>query len=165
MKNASAQDIWLVMEGPSEKAGDQWRQQRDLLAGRSGDDYVKSHVMSMMPVHSEEREMLSLREAIRSIAIKEDFVMDEYDVDFNFENVERKELYVHMACSRLRNVHNRNVHNHKDWKRCCHQIVGFIIAVLTDLCEKNLLQKLFDQKDAQGRTILQIFVLCQYVLE
>jgi ankyrin repeat protein len=67
--------------------------------------------------------------------------------------------------SRLRNVHNRNVHNYEDWKRSCHQIVGFIIAVLTDLCEKNLLQKLFDQKDAQGRTILQIFVLCQYVRE
>jgi hypothetical protein len=136
-----------------------------LKTGRSRDNYIKSHVMCRMPVDSEDREMLSLRECIGSIASKKDFVMDENDVDFNFENVERKELYVHMACSRLRNVHNRNVHNHKDWKRCCHQIVGFIIAVLTDLCEKNLLQKLFDQKDAQGRTILQIFVLCQYVLE
>ncbi len=160
MKNASAQDIWLVMEGPSDTAGDQWRQQRDLLAGRSGDDYVKSHVMCRMPVDSEDREMLSLREAISSIAIEEDFGMDENDVDFNFENVERKELYVHMACSMW-----RNVHNYEDWKRSCHQIVGFIIAVLTDLCEKNLLHKLFDQKDAQGRTILQIFVLCQYVRE
>jgi hypothetical protein len=156
LKNASAQDIWLVMEGPSDKAGDQWRQQRDLLAGRSGDDYIKSQVICRLPVDSEDREMLSLREAISSIAIKEDFVMDENDVDFNFENVERKELYVHVACSRL-----RNVHNYEDWNRCCDQIVGFIIAVLTDLCEKNLLQKLFDQKDAQGRTILQVFVLCE----
>jgi hypothetical protein len=102
-------------------------------------------------------EMSSLREAISTIAIKENFVMDENDVDFNFENVERKELYVHMACSRLRNVHNE-----EDWESFgCDQIVEFIIAVLTVLCEKNLLQKLFDQKDAQGRTILQIFVLCE----
>jgi hypothetical protein len=108
-----------------------------------------------MPVDSEDSEMLSLREAISSIAIKENFVMDENDVDFNFENVERKELYVHMACSRLRNVNNK-----EDPKRCWDQIVGFIIAVLTDLCQKNLVQKLFDQKDAQGRTILQVFVLC-----
>ncbi|CAN5959165.1 unnamed protein product [Sphagnum jensenii] len=80
------------MEGPSDTAGDQWRQQRDLLAGRSGDDYVKSHIMCTMPVDSEDREMLSLHEAISSIAIEEDFGMDENDVDFNFENVERKEL-------------------------------------------------------------------------
>ncbi|CAK9204090.1 unnamed protein product [Sphagnum troendelagicum] len=70
LKNASRQDIWLFMEGPSDTAGDQWRQQRDLLAGRSGDDYVKSHVMCRMPVDSEDREMLSLREAISSIAIE-----------------------------------------------------------------------------------------------
>jgi hypothetical protein len=109
-----------------------------------------------MPVDSEDSEMLSLRGAISSIAIKENFVMDENDVDFNFENVERKELYVHMACSRLRNVHNE-----EDWERLgCDHIVEFIIAVLADLCEKNLLQKLFDQKDAQGRTVLQVFVLC-----
>jgi hypothetical protein len=112
--------------------------------------------MWRMPVDSEDSEMLSLRGAISSIAIKENFVMDENDVDFNFENVERKELYVHMACSRLRNVHNE-----EDWKRLgCDHIVEFIIAVLTDLREKNLLHKLFDQKDAQGRTVLQVFVLC-----
>ncbi|CAM6058050.1 unnamed protein product [Sphagnum tenellum] len=70
LKNASRQDIWLFMEGPSDTAGDQWRQQRDLLAGRSGDDYVKSHVMCRMPVDGEDREMLSLREAISSIAIE-----------------------------------------------------------------------------------------------
>ncbi|CAK9204094.1 unnamed protein product [Sphagnum troendelagicum] len=80
------------MEGPSDTAGDQRRQQRDLLAGRSGDDYVKSHVMCRMPVDGEDREMLSLREAISSIAIEEDFRMDENDVDFNFENVDRKEF-------------------------------------------------------------------------
>jgi len=57
-----------------------------------------------------------------------------------------------MACSRLRNSHNE-----EDWKSFgCDQIVEFIIAVLTALCEKNLLQKLFDQKDAQGRTILKV---------
>jgi hypothetical protein len=82
-------------------------------------------------------------------------------VDFNFENVERKELYVHMACSRLRNV-ARNVHKKEDWKTSgCDQIVEFIIAIFTDLGGKNLLQKLFDQKDAQGRTVLQILVLCE----
>jgi hypothetical protein len=154
LKDASAQDIWLVMEGPSEKIGNQEWYERELSTDRSRDDYIQSHVMCTMRVDDE---MLSLREAISSIAIKENFVMDENDVDYNFENVERKELYVHMACSRLRNVHNE-----EDWKKFgCDQIVEFIIAVLTDLCEKNLLQKLFDQKDAQGRTILQIFVLCE----
>jgi hypothetical protein len=161
LKDASAQDIWLVMEGPSDKAGNNWWSKRDLLAGRSRDDYIKSHVMYRLPVDSEDREMLSLREAISSIAIKEDFVMDENDVDFSFENVERKELYVHMACSKLRNV-LRKVINEEDWKTFgCDQMVEFIIAVLTDLCEKNLLQKLFDQKDAQGKTVLQVFVHCR----
>jgi hypothetical protein len=85
--------------------------------------------MYRLPVDSEDREMLSLREAISSIAIKEDFVMDENDVDFSFENVERKELYVHMACSKLRNV-LRKVINEEDWKTFgCDQMVEFIIAV------------------------------------
>jgi ankyrin repeat protein len=109
-----------------------------------------------MPVDSEDSEMLRLRAAIQSIADKKDFRMDENDVDFNFENVERKELYVHMACSRLRNVQI----SEEDWRLSgCAQIVEFIIAVLIDLREKDLLQKLFDQMDAQGRTILQVFVL------
>jgi ankyrin repeat protein len=152
LKDASARDVWQVMEGPSVKY------RNEPFADRPGDDYIQSHAMWRMPVDSEDSEMLSLREAISSIAIKENFVMDENDVDFNFENVERKELYVHMACSRLR---KRNVHNEEGWKRLgCGHIVEFIIAVLTDLCEKNLLQKLFHQKDAQGRTVLQVFVLC-----
>jgi ankyrin repeat protein len=154
LKDASARDVWYVMEGPSVKyRNDPLKFFREPFIDRSRDDYIQSHVRCSMPVDSE---MLSLREAISSIAMKEDFVMDENDVDFNFENVERKELYVHMACSRLRNVHNQ-----EDWKRLgCDHIVEFIIAVLTDLCEKNLLKKLFDQKDAQGRTVLQVFVLC-----
>jgi len=176
LKDASAQDIWFVMEGPSFRTRNQksaWEdldveRELKLSAERAGDrslqlsfdrsraDYIQSHVMCRDPVDSADPEMLSLRGAISSIAIKEDFVMDDNDVDFNFENVERKELYVHMACSRL-----RKKHNYEDWKKCCDQIIGFIIAVLTDLSEKNLLQKLFDQKDAQGRTILQVFVLCQ----
>jgi hypothetical protein len=103
-------------------------------------------------------EMSSLRDAIHSIADEKGFRMDENDVDFNFEKVERKELYVHMACSKLR----KNAHNEEDWKTSgCDQIVEFIIAIFTDLGGKNLLQKLFDQKDAQGRTVLQILVLCQ----
>jgi len=89
-----------------------------LKTGRSRDNYIKSHVMCRMPVDSEDREMLSLREAIGSIASKKEFVMDENDVNFNFENVERKELYVHMACSRLRNVHNEGA-----WRNSgCDQI-------------------------------------------
>ncbi|CAK9870366.1 unnamed protein product [Sphagnum jensenii] len=157
LKDASAQDLWLVMEGPSVKdRNNLFIFTLKPFVDRSRDDYVQSHAMWRMPVDSEDSEMLSLRGAISSIAIKENFVMDENDVDFNFENVERKELYVHMACSRLRNVHNE-----EDWNRLgCDHILEFIIAVLTDLCEKNLLQKLFDQKDAQGRTVLQVFVLC-----
>jgi hypothetical protein len=149
LKDASAEDIWLVMEGPLVKSENY----------PSQDDYIQSHVMCRMPVDSEDSEVLSLHVAISSIAIKENFMMDENDVDFNFENVEHKELCVHMACSRL-----RNVHNYEDWKRCYDQIVGFIIAVLIGLCEKKLIQKLFDQRDAQGRTILQILVLCQMKL-
>jgi hypothetical protein len=76
-----------------------------------------------------EDEMLSLRDAIHSIADEKDFRMDDNDVDFNFENVERTKLYVHMACSRLRNVHNE-----EDWRSSgCDQIVDFIIAELTNL--------------------------------
>jgi hypothetical protein len=159
LKDASAQDVWLVMEGPAVKTGyDAGYYTQKPSADRSRDDYIQSHAMWRMPVDSEDSEMLSLRGAISSIAIKENFVMDENDVDFNFENVERKELYVHMACSRLRNVHYE-----EDWERLgCDHIVEFIIAVLTDLREKNLLQKLFDQKDAQGRTVLQVFVLGQF---
>jgi hypothetical protein len=124
------------------------------LARRSRNDYIKSHIECRISVDSEDLEMLSLREAINSIAFKKKLMMDENDVDFNFENVERN---VHMACSRLRNVHNE-----EDLERSgCDQIVQFIIAVLTDLYEKNLLQKLFDQKYTQGRTILQIFVGCE----
>jgi len=79
--------------------------------------------------------------------------MDENDVDFNFENAERKELYVHMACNMLRNDPG------EIWESCGDGQIGqFIIAVINDLCEKKLLQKLFDQKHAQGRTILEILV-------
>jgi ankyrin repeat protein len=158
LKDASAQDIWLVMEGPSVKIGNQELDDRELSTDRSRDDYIKSHVECTMRVDDE---MLSLRDAIHSIADEKDFRRDENDVDFNFEHVERKEFYVHMACSRLRNV-ARNVHKEEDWKTSgCDQIVEFIIAIFTDLGGKNLLQKLFDQKDAQGRTVLQILVLCE----
>jgi hypothetical protein len=159
LKDASAQDIWLVMEGPSVKIGNQDFYDRELSTDRSRDDYIKSHVECTMRVDDE---MLSLRDAIHSIVDEKDFRMDENDVDFNFENVECKELYVHMACSKLRNV-VRNVYKYEDWKTSgCDQIVEFIIAIFNDLGRKNLLQKLFDQKDAQGRTVLQIFVLCVF---
>jgi hypothetical protein len=98
--------------------------------------------------------MWRLREVITSIANKEAFVMDETDVDFNFEDVERKELYVHMACSRMRKVHSEN-----DWESFGCGLAKFMIAVFSALQDKGLLKKLFDQQDAQGRTILQIFVL------
>ncbi|CAK9261848.1 unnamed protein product [Sphagnum jensenii] len=157
LKNASAEDIWLVMEGPRPRVATESQVNSPLtrpsLDG-PGARYRKSHVQLTMSV---DEQLVELREAISAIAIAENFVMDENDVDFNFEKVERKELYVHMACSRLRNVNKE-----EDWTSSgCDQIVEFIIAVLTDLSEKNLLQKLFDQNDAQGRTILQIFVLCE----
>jgi len=157
LKNASAQDIWLVMEGPSDKAGDQ---QGEPLAGRSGYDYVYSHVMCRMPDDSEDREMLSLREAISSIASAEEFVMDENDVDFNFENGERMELYLHMACSKLRNVLAAEAFAPRSFGGSVGegaQIFHFIMAVCKHL-PPNLLLKLFDQKDAQGRTILQVLI-------
>jgi hypothetical protein len=162
LKDASAQDIWLVMEGPSVKIENEMSCERfldgtpdlvglfqyrgdpvDPVDGRSRDDYYKSHVMCSMSIDSE---MLSLREAISQIASEKQFVMDENDVDFNFEDDERKELYVHMACNMLRNLEKEEV---------CK---SFIVAVIEKLREKNLLQRLFDQMDAQGRTILQILV-------
>jgi ankyrin repeat protein len=42
------------------------------------------------------------------------------------------------------------------------EIVTFISTVLNELKDKNLLQKLFKQKDARGRTILQVFVASKY---
>ncbi len=155
LKHASAQDIWLVMEGlpvkiGNESSADLYLEVGESLAGRYRDDYIKSHVMCTMFF---DNEMLRLREAISDIASKKEFVMDENDVDFNFENAERKELYVHMACNMLRNDPG------EIWESCGDGQIGqFIIAVVNDLCEKNLLQKLFDKKDAQGRTILQILV-------
>jgi hypothetical protein len=151
LKDASARDVWYVMEGPSVVNA------RNPYGNRSGDYYLNTRFMWKLYVEeSEDSDLSSLRAAISSIAIKENFVMDENDVDFNFVNVERKELYVHMACSRL-----RNVHKYEDWERLgCDHIVEFIIAVLTDLCDKNLIRNLFHQKDAQGRTVLQVLVLC-----
>jgi hypothetical protein len=143
LKDASAEDIWIVMEGPLVKSEN----------CRSQDDYIESHVKCKMPVNSE---VLRLREAISAVADNH-FVVVENDVDFNFENVERTELYVHMACSRL-----RHVHNDEDWKRYGNKMGRFIIAVLKDLSQKNLLEKLFEQKDSQGRTVLQVFVLCKF---
>ncbi len=77
-------------------------------------------------------------------------------MDFNFEDVERKQLYVHMACSRMRKVHSED-----GWESFGCGPAKFMIAVFTalDQEDKGLLKKLFDQQDAQGRTILQIFVL------
>jgi len=186
LKNASAQDLWLIMEGPFDewfprhgRRVTDWMEyrrvndgikrhmkgesrvegedrevlMRESVFGRSRDEYIRSHVDSEDHGYDQE-DLENLRAAINSIANKEQFVMDKNDVDFNFENAERKELYVHMACSRLRNVHNR-----EEWDRYgCEQIVKFIIAVLTDLRHKYLLPRLFEQKDGQGRTILQVLM-------
>jgi hypothetical protein len=66
--------------------------------------------------------------------------MDETDVDFNFEDVEWKELYVHMACSRMRKVHSED-----GWEIFGCGLAKFIIAVFTalDQEDKGLLRKLF----------------------
>jgi hypothetical protein len=143
LKDASARDMWIVMEGLPEKYRAYFR-----------DEYLESHVTGTKPVADDK--MLLLREVITSIAKEEAFVMHETDVDFNFEDVERKELYVHMACSRMRKVHSED-----DWESFGCGLARFMIAVFTVLNQvgKGLLKKLFDQQDAQGRTILQIFVL------
>jgi len=174
LKDASARDMWIVMEGLSEEEDLKIEPVLDLIPRRqrldllilllaeslppslscSRDDYLQSHVTCMKPVADDK--MLRLREVITSIANKEAFVMDETDVDFNFEDVERKELYVHMACSRMRKVDSED-----DWESFGCGLAKFMIAVFTalDQEDKALLKKLFDQQDAQGRTILQIFVL------
>jgi ankyrin repeat protein len=174
LKDASAKDMWIVMEGlPVEpdmvlrpdyqdrislaKTDDQRIQaaiEYFVPTRYSRDAYLQSHVTGTKPVADDE--MLCLREVITSIANKEAFVMDETDVDFNFEDVKRKELYVHMACSRMRKVHSKD-----DWESFGCGLAKFMIAVFTalDQEDKALLKKLFDQQDAQGRTILQIFVL------
>jgi hypothetical protein len=170
LKDASAKDMWIVMEGlPHMVLGPdyqdrisvaktdsqrRWAVTKSLVPARySRDAYLQSHVTGTKPVAGDE--MLRLREVITSTANKEAFVMDETDVDFNFEDVERKELYVHMACSRMRKVHSKD-----DWESFGCGLANFMIAVFTALeKDKALLKKLFDQQDAQGRTILQIFVL------
>jgi hypothetical protein len=174
LKDASARDMWIVMEGlPVEDFTAILSDSNDLTPFReklkqlvqdirhpgsfvytrySCHAYLQSHVTGTKPVANDE--MWRLREVITSIANKEAFVMDETDVDFNFEDVERKELYVHMACSRMRKVHSEN-----DWESFGCGLAKFMIAVFSALQDKGLLKKLFDQQDAQGRTILQIFVL------
>jgi hypothetical protein len=169
LKDASARDMWIVMEGLSvvgnAKIGSDFAdsmpdimhvRMRHLLnqSSLTRDDYLQSHVTGAKPVADDK--MLRLREVITSIAKEEAFVMDETDVDFNFEDVERKELYVHMACNRMRKVHSED-----DWVSFGCGLAKFMIAVFTalDQEDKALLKKLFDQQDAQGRTILQIFVL------
>ncbi|CAM6036291.1 unnamed protein product [Sphagnum compactum] len=165
LKDASARDMWIVMEGLSVE--EDMKIQPDFLdlklpipelpsmsSTNDSDVYRRSHVTRMKPVADDK--MLRLRDVITSIAKEEAFVMDETDVDFNFEDVERKELYVHMACSRMRKVHSED-----DWESFGFGLAKFMIAAFTALDQEGngLLKKLFDQRDAQGRTILQIFVL------
>jgi hypothetical protein len=71
-----------------------------------------------------------LREVIKSIADEQAFdVMYKTYVDFNFEDVERrKELYVHMACSRMRNVHRED-----DWGSFGWPLAKFMTAIFTAL--------------------------------
>jgi len=173
LKDASARDMWIVMEGLSVKEEirsdsldrssviktlklmRQLLTKSSLPTGKSSrHDYLQSHVTGTKPVADDK--MLRLREVITSIAKEEAFVMDVTDVDFNFEDVERKELYVHMACSRMRKVHSED-----DWESFGCGLAKFMIAVFAalDQEDKALLKKLFDQQDEQGRTILQIFVL------
>jgi hypothetical protein len=113
LKDASARDMWIGMEGLSVEEGIQIRSdfpdripltktfdQMIVLVTESflpttstrcsRDDYLQSHVTCMKPVADDK--MLHLREVITSIANEEAFVMDETDVDFNFEDAERKEL-------------------------------------------------------------------------
>jgi hypothetical protein len=170
LKDASVQDIWLVMEGPSLKIRDHILELRDLSIDRSRIDYIKSHVECTMRV---DNGLLSLRRAIDSIPIEEDFedfedlILDLLvnvavnDVDFNFEDIERNELFVHMACSLLVNLLRNGVRDEEEWVMSgCALLALFIIAIFTYLDGKNLLVKLFDQKDAQGRTVLQVLVEC-----
>jgi hypothetical protein len=172
LKDATAKDIWLVMEGLPVKIGnelsaDSYVQESEWFDGRCRLDYLHGVDKEMLKLREatgdianekefvmdeSDKEMLKLREAIADIANEKEFVMDENDVDFNFVHPGRKELYMHMACNMLRNVRLEYRESYQDSK-----IGQFIIAVIEKL-EKSLLQKLFEQNDGQGRTILQILV-------
>jgi hypothetical protein len=148
MWGASALDIWNIMDADSSE--------------RSSDDYISAHPMSPPLSDEEEVEISSLRKVMRSY--QERFQMDMDDVNFNFDV--RSELLVHMACSRLRNMVFTKFalkdESDPSVRDQLSEIVTFISTVLKELKDKNLLQKLFKQKDARGRTILQVFVASKY---
>ncbi len=144
MCDASALDIWSIMDADSSE--------------RSPDDYIATHPMSPPLSDEEKAEISSLRKVMSSY--QEPFQMDVYDVNFNFDV--RSELLVHMACSRLRNLVSQKFDSNPSISDESSKIVTFISTVLQELKDSNNLQKLFKQKDARGRTILQIFVASKY---
>jgi ankyrin repeat protein len=148
MQNASALDIWSIMDANSSE--------------RSSDDYISAHPMRPLLSDEEEAEISSLRKVMSSY--QERFEMDMDDVNFNFDV--RSELLVHMACSRLRNIVFKKFplkdESDSSVRGQLFEIVTFISTVLEELKDENLLQKLFKQKDARGRTILQVFVASKY---
>ncbi len=146
MCNASALDIWSIMDAD--------------LSKRSPDDYIAAHPMSHPLSDEEEAEIASLREVLSSY--QEPFQIDMDDVNFNFDV--RSELLIHKACSRLRNLVSENFESNSPVKDELSKIFTFISTVLNELKDKNLLQKLFKQKDARGRTILQVFVASKYAI-
>jgi len=172
LKDASAQDIWLVMEGPAkignESSADSHVPWWESLDGRNSFEYLHGVDKEMLKLREaagdianekesemdqSAEEMLELRKTIANIANEKQFVMDENDVDFNFVHPGRKELYMHMASNMLGNVPSPDGEKLGDSK-----IGQFIIPVINKLLKENLLQKLFEQHDPQGRTILQILV-------
>jgi ankyrin repeat protein len=146
MNYASALDLWSIMDADSSE--------------RSADDYIAAHPMHPPLSYEEEAEISSLRELMSSY--QEPFQKDMDDVNFNFDV--RSELLVHMACSRLRNLVSKKIE--RDLVRDeLSKIVTFLSKVLKELKDKNLLQELFKQKDARGRTILQVFVASKYEID
>jgi ankyrin repeat protein len=146
MQNASALDIWRIMDAGS--------------AERSSDDYISAHPTSAPLGDEEDVEMSRLRKVMTSY--QEPFQMDMDDVNFNFDV--RSELLVHMACSRLRNLVTKKFESDPSVSDELSKIVTFISKILKELKDKNLLQKLFKQTDARGRTILQVFIASKYAI-
>jgi ankyrin repeat protein len=143
MGNATALQIWSMMDADSSE--------------RSSEDYISTHPMRGPLNDEEEEEIASLRKVMSSYQKR--FQMDMDDVDFNFDV--RSELLIHMACSGLRNLASKSDPSAKDQ---LSEIGTFISTVLEDLKNQNLLRNLFNQKDARGRTILQVFVAYKYAI-
>ncbi|CAM6034968.1 unnamed protein product, partial [Sphagnum compactum] len=73
-----------------------------------------------------------------------------------------------MACSGLRNLVSKKFalkdESDPSVRDQLSEISTFIYTILEDLKGKNLIHRLFKQRDARGRTILQVFVAYKYAI-